>query len=446
LIITKLKWYYCQIAFFLLNTIVLIILLNVFLWIAFYGKERIILTKSPADPKVVSEPGSQKLFNSNGAPLDNGKRSPYQIQWFDYAAYEQIVDERHAAAVLDDFFQLRQLGFIYQPWVQFSEPPYNGKLVNIDVDSEGFPIRRTINPIIDQPSVFRIFAFGGSTTFGYNVADEHTWPSFLSGILNERAKSADLDVQVEVINYGRGFYGSSQEMVLLINLLKAGLSPHLVIFMDGVNLGTPKDVPYLTSKIEQMFHDKQFAPPFHQFLFHYFKWLPMIRLTNSLNHKFFGGSKENRSRDQDIEDQSLYVKKIINQFHVNWNIASRVSEMHETEALVFLQPNAFYNYPVELYRRSLPEAAQRYRLLHQNFYKEIKTTKGFIDLSGLFEVWGHYRKAIIDDCHYSPNFNRFLAQNVANHIDLAFLVTQSSRSGESENGGIVKGLGVLAPE
>jgi hypothetical protein len=140
----------------------------------------------------------------------------------------------------------------------------------------------------------------------------------------------------------------------------------------------------------------------------------------------------------ELEDQEVFMKKIINKFHGNWRLAARISEMYETQALFFLQPNAWYNYPVELYRRSLPKSAQRYRLLHQNFYNEIKTTNGFIDLSGLFEVWGHHRKAIIDDCHYSPNFNRFLAQQVAKHIDLGVLATQALRSVESEKVGVAE--------
>jgi hypothetical protein len=52
----------------------------------------------------------------------------------------------------------------------------------------------------------------------------------------------------------------------------------------------------------------------------------------------------------------------------------------------------------------------------------MKHEAGFVDLTGLFESWGASRKAIVDDVHYSPLFNRFLAQKVASHIDLNALI------------------------
>ena len=94
--------------------------------------------------KFASLPSNQKaLFDQAGAPLNLG--TAYQREWFDYTAYEGIVDEAYAGDVLYDFSHLAKLGFAYQPWVQFSEPPYKGKLVNVDVDSLGFSIRRTRN-------------------------------------------------------------------------------------------------------------------------------------------------------------------------------------------------------------------------------------------------------------------------------------------------------------
>jgi hypothetical protein len=95
------------------------------------------------------------------------------------------VPQRYVSDVLDDFSDLAKLGLTYQPWVQFSEPYFSGKLVYIDIDKRGFPIRKIINPYISSQShVVNILILDGSTTFGYNVSDEHTWPSYLSKVLN----------------------------------------------------------------------------------------------------------------------------------------------------------------------------------------------------------------------------------------------------------------------
>src|SRR5262249_21285002 len=150
-----------------------------------------------------------KLFNVDGSPADNGKRSEYELQWFDYKSYENI-SEQYAGEVLDDFYDLSRLGFIYQPWVQFSEPPFEGKRVHVDRDIRGFPVRRTVNPgNHSNAPVVNIFVFGGSTTFGYHVSDEHTWTSYLSQILNETS-----GVNVQVTNYGHGYFNPSQEAAL----------------------------------------------------------------------------------------------------------------------------------------------------------------------------------------------------------------------------------------
>jgi hypothetical protein len=143
------------------------------------------------------------LFEPTGAPIENGKRTHYQKTWFDYSAYEGIADQAYAGTVLDDFTGMEKLGFIYQPWVQFSEAPYEGKLVHVDIDAHELPLRRTENRSPEKATLRRILVLGGSTTFGYNVSDEHTWPSHLSAVLNERAARLGLELRIEVANYGR---------------------------------------------------------------------------------------------------------------------------------------------------------------------------------------------------------------------------------------------------
>jgi hypothetical protein len=142
----------------LLNTVLFVCLLNLGLSGLFYVRDR------SAAPKRERPPDDGKLFNSDGSPADNGKRSNYHFNRFDMGAYEDISEE-YASDVLDDFYDLSRLGFIYQPWVQFAEPLFDGKRVHVEVDERGFPIRRTVNPPNqDGLPVVHVFAFGGSTT------------------------------------------------------------------------------------------------------------------------------------------------------------------------------------------------------------------------------------------------------------------------------------------
>jgi len=78
-----------------------------------------------------------------------------------------------------------------------------------------------------------VFFYGGSTTFGYNVTDFQTIPSFFGKKLIESKKS------LCVKNYGRGSYFSTQENILFMKhiLNKKIKEDDIIIFINGVNEG-----------------------------------------------------------------------------------------------------------------------------------------------------------------------------------------------------------------
>jgi len=102
--IIRLKEFYRTSAILLLNTLVLVFFLNVLLGITYFVKDQITSKKDIVVPKITDKPESDRLFDHDGAPLNNGQRLRGILEWFDYTAYEQIVDEAYAGNVLDDFF------------------------------------------------------------------------------------------------------------------------------------------------------------------------------------------------------------------------------------------------------------------------------------------------------------------------------------------------------
>ena len=80
------------------------------------------------------------------------------------------------------------------------------------------------------PNTFRIFAIGGSTTFGNGVYDEETYPY----ILQKKFDSLNLGINIEVINTGFGGAWSKMEIDLIKNKL-LGYDPDLFIVYDGWN-------------------------------------------------------------------------------------------------------------------------------------------------------------------------------------------------------------------
>src|SRR3984885_14956487 len=119
----------------------------------------------------------------------------------------------------------------YVPFRIWGTPEWHGKYVNNDTD-EFVTERRTIQDLSadckGKPS-FHIWMFGGSTLYGTGVPDWATIPSFLSKELNASARC------VKITNFGTEGYNTNQELILLIEQLKAGRRPDAVIFYDGVN-------------------------------------------------------------------------------------------------------------------------------------------------------------------------------------------------------------------
>ncbi len=135
--------------------------------------------------------------------------------------------------------------YVYEPFTQFSEGRLRGRYVN--VDAAGFRWSAGQCPWPPPPSSDSVFVFGGSTTFGYGLPDSETIPSHLQQLLRARSGGASC-----VYNFGRGWYYSSQELVLFERLLVAGFVPRRIVFIDGLNdFLYPQDAPRFTRQLRQ---------------------------------------------------------------------------------------------------------------------------------------------------------------------------------------------------
>jgi hypothetical protein len=425
----KLPITYLFVATLVTNTLIVLLLFNGVLAGIFYFRDHQAASDSSAALKGPLRKDTP-LFYQDGAPVDNGKRSSYELQRFDFNAYEDI-DPNYASDVLESFWNLGKLGFMYEPWVGFAEPPFNSKLVNIDLDAHKFPIRRTINPPNEHhlPTVL-IFVMGGSATFSYNISDEHTLASQLSRILNNRAQSQNASFAVEVVNYGKGFYYPSQETALLVDLLRSGHRPHLVIFLDGINLGPSVDVPRFTMEVTQQMNEMQFPPPPTEHLY----WIPIVRFANAVRRRLFVHPSESDS-DSDHLTVSKRVDYLVHMFDRNMEISTAVAQLYGAQTMFVLQPNVAYHYSTRLFRRPVSQGFIQDQKLIGMLYERLEPEKGRLDLSEFFSQWGENRKAIVDDVHYSPGFSKFLAEEIAKHIDLQSFAPRTNPVDESAAAG-----------
>ena len=113
-------------------------------------------------------------------------------------------------------------------YVYWRRQPYQGRHINVDADG----VRRTWTCPEDGSGTgepLRIFTFGGSAMWGVGARDDFTIPSFLARKLQEKG------IRCQVTNFGESGYVSTQEVIALLQQLRDGNIPDLVIFYDGVN-------------------------------------------------------------------------------------------------------------------------------------------------------------------------------------------------------------------
>jgi len=140
----------------------------------------------------------------------------------------------------------RETTMEYEPFTEFRNKPARKKFVNID--PAGFRFSKNQAPWPPRPGAFNIFVFGGSTAFGMGLPDDETIASYLQ----ECAPANDSARFLAVYNFARTYYFSSQERVLFQQLLVGGFVPQVAVFIDGLNdFGFPDGQPRFTDRFQR---------------------------------------------------------------------------------------------------------------------------------------------------------------------------------------------------
>jgi len=284
------------------------------------------------------------------------------------------------------------------------EQPYAGKYVR--VDPAGFRLGREHEqwPPSRQQQV--VFVFGGSTTFGYGVADNETIPSFIQQWLQDKGK------QVVVYNFGRGGYFSSQELVLFETLIREGVIPDGVVFIDGLNeffhwSGKPGGVNLCGQMVEKK--------PFE---------LPVMKLVRRvdgwLGKKLGMQQEENLVVIPEAKDKQV-IDDVIKRWLHNKHMIEGVAEKYGIKVLFVWQPVPTYKYDLNyhLLFDSVDDFGPNLRSKYgyEAMEEIMKTRKEFanvMDLSGM----GADRKEwlYVDTVHYSAQFSQEIADMIGKQI------------------------------
>jgi hypothetical protein len=114
----------------------------------------------------------------------------------------------------------------WAPFVQWRHRPFKAAYLTVEDDGNRRTVQANATENDNRP---KIHAYGGSTMFGMGARDDWTIASLLSCDLAENAQN------VEVVNKGQIGHTSTQELIALIQNIKAGDIPDVAVFYDGIN-------------------------------------------------------------------------------------------------------------------------------------------------------------------------------------------------------------------
>lgn len=295
---------------------------------------------------------------------------------------------------------------MYSAFVEYKMIPYQGKHFTITEDgyrSNGRP------QDLAAPGP-KVFVFGGSTTMGSGVDDGETIPAYLEEALRAAGKDA------QVFNFGVVSYYSTQERIAFERMLTAGVRPDVVVFVDGLNDFYYCTIPDVSSWNERLIQTTRARAR-----------MPLgIEIANRSNvvqlARHLGGDKSVVVREWGSFCNSNHdVDKVIHRLDTNRRMIDAIGERLGVRTVFVQQPVPTYHY--DNAKRPVPVQDEMlgYHINAKAGYPRMAEMKAAGQLWDRNLVWlaelePAEGNAYVDTVHYSPRFNRAIAQAVAAHI------------------------------
>lgn len=296
----------------------------------------------------------------------------------------------------------------YEPFTQFKEVPRTGRYVNIT--PAGFRVTHNQGPWPPTRDSYSLFLFGGSTTFGYGVQDDHTIASFLQGLLGQASPQP-----LYVYNFGRGGHYSTQERLLFEQLIIAGFIPDMAIFIDGLNDAYHfADTPDFTELLARCFQDKSGPTDM-------LRSLPMFGVAEALQRNMARWLKERSNQDFDgLEDYASKVEPIFARYLHNTRLVEAIASRYGITTLFVWQPVPSYKYDWDQrIARDLPirHSAKAFfypKKLYEYIAQQVPERLAWPNFLWAADLQDGVQEPLyIDEVHYSAAMSRRFAAHIA---------------------------------
>ncbi|MBI4166755.1 MAG: SGNH/GDSL hydrolase family protein [Acidobacteria bacterium] len=297
----------------------------------------------------------------------------------------------------------------YEPFRVWGGPRWRGKYVNVEETEMGL-LRRTVNsldPGCAGRVTRKVWFLGGSTAWGMSVPDSATIPSDLSRMLNVNA-----DGCFQVFNLGVSGYVSNQEIVYLVQELKAGRRPDIVIFYDGVNDAyAGAYYPALPATHLGFFEIKS------KYESQLFSWPSLVRRSYLLQ----GVTKvelQAQARLQGEKSPSDWValgRGTLDNYETNLHFAQEMARSYGFVVHFFWHPSPYYGKkPLTPLEKSFCQSGaflQAVHAVYEEAERRAASSGEFVFLGRIFDQASE--DLYVDEFHVGPRGNEMVAASIA---------------------------------
>ena len=285
----------------------------------------------------------------------------------------------------------------YEPWLGFKERERAGKYVNIS--SEGFRYTHRKDLTLNSSGI-DIYVFGGSTTFGYGVDDASTIPSHLQKLLSHTYPKK----KINVFNFGRAFYYSTQELVLLFHMIRNNHVPTIALFIDGLN-EYEGSVPQYSKELSTMFDS---------FNYNNFRLITWIIEKSSLMHV----TKKIINLTPTQTETPSNIQSIYDGYLKNREMIRMLSAKYKFSAYFFVQPVPGYRNEFGNHKFMPPNRTNWVSHLRAKMAL-LEKLENNQDTFSLTDLLATYRgQPFVDPAHYTSEVCELIAVSIAQKIKI----------------------------
>ena len=325
------------------------------------------------------------------------------------ANYQKVYPGYTADEIDSQLNETHTRGFIYDPYQGYKEAPYHGRYVN--VSEHGYRYNSPGQPDIIDSTVIPVLLFGGSTTFGYGVADSNTIAACLSRMMKEKNPAYC------VYNFGAGGYFSNQELIAFKRSLANKNKPVLAIFLDGLNeLSIHGDDPLFAGDIRRLLGSMKLSEDVkgtQSFTATMLSKLPLTILYYKIVHQ-----KNNVYFEKKPTPHTGEIGQVIERYKSNCQIENAMAQLYGIKALFVIQPIPQYDYDLSYHVfNGDPVLADPFFAAGYEQMRALQSDTSLprLWLGGLQH--GVNKNLYVDYVHYSAEMNCMIAKAISEKLD-----------------------------